>query len=81
MVCHIGVQLGTEVVKSALRMLALYMCFNRTGIRGGETLYMYNGWRLQKIWLYYLNYTSTKSIPASSKRHFKCFVNLLPWQQ
>ena len=28
MVCHIGVWLGTEVVKSALRMLALYMYFN-----------------------------------------------------
>ena len=25
------------MVKSALRMLALYMCFNGTGIQGGET--------------------------------------------
>ena len=32
MVCHIGVWLGTKVVKSALRMLALYMYFNGTGI-------------------------------------------------
>ena len=35
----------------------------------------------KKLWRYYLNYTSTKSIPASSRRHFKCFVNLSPWQQ
>ena len=39
MVCHIGGQLGTKVVISALGMLALYMCFNGTGIWGGETLY------------------------------------------
>ena len=38
MVCHIGGQLGTKVVISALRMLALYMRFNGTGIWGGETL-------------------------------------------
>ena len=38
MVCHIGVWLGTKVVKLALRMLALYMYFNGTGIWGGETL-------------------------------------------
>ena len=31
MVCHIGVWLGTKVVKAALRMLALYMFFNGTG--------------------------------------------------
>ena len=37
MACHIGVWLGTKVVKSALRMLALFMYFNRTGIWGGET--------------------------------------------
>ena len=37
MVCHIGGQLGTKVVTSALRMLALYMRFNGTGIWGGET--------------------------------------------
>ena len=37
MVCHIGGQLGTKVVISALGMLALYMCFNGTGIWGGET--------------------------------------------
>ena len=37
MVCHIGGQLGTKVVISALRMLALYMRFNGTGIWGGET--------------------------------------------
>ena len=41
MVCHIGGQLGTKVVISALRMLALYMCFNGTGIWGGETLYLF----------------------------------------
>ena len=34
MVCHIGGQLGTKVVISALRMLALYMRFNGTGIWG-----------------------------------------------
>ena len=37
----IGVWLGTKVVKSALRMLALYMLymyFNGTGIWGGETI-------------------------------------------
>ena len=28
----------TEVVKSALKMLALYMCFNGTGIWSGETI-------------------------------------------
>ena len=39
-VCHIGVWLGTKVVKSDVRMLALYMYFNGTGIRGGETLYV-----------------------------------------
>ena len=39
MVCHIGGQLGTKVVISALGMLALYMCFNGTGIWGGETIY------------------------------------------
>ena len=38
MVCHIGGQLGTKVGISALGMLALYMCFNGTGIWGGETL-------------------------------------------
>ena len=38
MVCHIGGQLGTKVVISALRMLALYMRFNGTGIWGGETI-------------------------------------------
>ena len=38
MVCHIGGQLGTKVVISALGMLALYMCFNETGIWGGETI-------------------------------------------
>ena len=38
MVCHIGGQLGTKVVISALGMLALYMCFNGTGIWGGETM-------------------------------------------
>ena len=38
MVCHIGGQLGTKVVISALGMLALYMRFNGTGIRGGETM-------------------------------------------
>ena len=38
MVCHIGGQLGTKVMISALRMLALYMCFNGTGIWGGETM-------------------------------------------
>ena len=38
MVCHIGGQLGTKVVISALGMLALYMCFNGTGIWGGETI-------------------------------------------
>ena len=37
MVCHIGEQLGTKVVISTLRMLALYMCFNGTGIWGDET--------------------------------------------
>ena len=26
------------MVKSALRMLALYTCFNGTGIQGGETM-------------------------------------------
>ena len=36
MVCHIGGQLGTKMVISALRMLALYMRFNGTGIWGGE---------------------------------------------
>ena len=41
MVCHIGGQLGTKVVISALGMLALYMCFNGTGIWGGETLKPY----------------------------------------
>ena len=30
------------MVKSALRMLALYMCFNGTGIWGGETMCMEN---------------------------------------
>ena len=40
MVSHIGVWLGTKVVKSALRMLALYMYFNRTGIWGGETIFV-----------------------------------------
>ena len=39
MVCHIGVWLSTKVVKSALRMLALYMYFNGTCIWGGETTY------------------------------------------
>ena len=39
MVCDIGVWLWTKVVKSALRMLALYMYFNGTGIWGGETLW------------------------------------------
>ena len=39
MVCHIEAWLGTKVVKSALRMLALYMYFNGTGIWGGETMY------------------------------------------
>ena len=29
--------LGMKVVKSALRMLTLYMCFNGTDIWGGET--------------------------------------------
>ena len=38
MVCHIGGQLGTKVVISALGILALYMRFNGTGIWGGETL-------------------------------------------
>ena len=38
MVCHIGGQLGTKVVISALGILALYMRFNRTGIWGGETI-------------------------------------------
>ena len=38
MVCHIGGQLGTKVVISALGMLALYMCFNGSGIWGGETI-------------------------------------------
>ena len=38
MVCHIGGQLGTEEFFSALRMLALYMRFNGTGVWGGETL-------------------------------------------
>ena len=38
MVCHIGGQLGTKVVISALGMLALYMCFNGTGIWGGDTM-------------------------------------------
>ena len=37
--CHIGVWLGTKVVKSAFRMLALYMYFNGTGILGGETIF------------------------------------------
>ena len=37
MVCHIRGQLGTKVVISVLRMLALYMRFNGTGIWGGET--------------------------------------------
>ena len=42
MVCHIILGgLGTEVVISALRMLALYMRFNGTGICGGETLIYY----------------------------------------
>ena len=36
----IGGQLGTKVVISALRMLALYMRFNGTGIWGGETIYV-----------------------------------------
>ena len=40
MVCPIGVWLGTKVVKSALRMLALYMYFNGTGIWGAETMCM-----------------------------------------
>ena len=40
MLCHIGVWLRTKVVKSALRMLALYMYFNGTGIWGGETMCM-----------------------------------------
>ena len=38
MVCHTGGQLGTKVGLSALRMLALYMRFNETGIWGGETI-------------------------------------------
>ena len=46
MVCHIGGQLGTKVVISALGMLALYMCFNGTGIWGGETLCVENGWSI-----------------------------------
>ena len=40
-VCYYGVShwsLGTKVVTSALRMLALYMYFNGTGIWGVETL-------------------------------------------
>ena len=43
MVCHIGGQLGTKVVISALRMLALYMRFNGTGIWGGETRWTARG--------------------------------------
>ena len=38
MVCHIGAQLGTKVVISALGILALYMRFNGTGIWGSETI-------------------------------------------
>ena len=40
MVCRIGGggQLGTKVVIFALRMLALYMRFNGTGLWGGETI-------------------------------------------
>ena len=38
MVCHIGGKVGTKVVILVLRMLALYMCFNGTGISGGETI-------------------------------------------
>ena len=40
MLYHIGGQLGTKVVISALGMLALYMRFNGTGIWGGETIYL-----------------------------------------
>ena len=36
-VCHIEVYLGAKVVESALIMLALYMYFNGTAIRGSET--------------------------------------------
>ena len=38
MVCHIEGLVGTKVMKSALRMLTLYMCFNGTDILGGETV-------------------------------------------
>ena len=43
MVYHIGGWLGTKMVSSALRMLALYMCFNGTGIWGGETMCIKGG--------------------------------------
>ena len=59
MVCHIGGQLGTKVVISALGMLALYMCFNGTGIWGGETIcifyieYIFH-MHLIKLFFYYI---------------------------
>ena len=34
--------MGLIVVKSALRMLTLYMCFNESGISGSETIMYLN---------------------------------------
>ena len=49
MVCHIGVQLGTKVVKSDLRMLAFYMYFNETGFLGGQTtMPLYEDFRVRQ---------------------------------
>ena len=66
MVCHIGGQLGTKVVISALGMLALYMCFNGTGIWGGETLWQY-------VW----TMVSPPQMPVPLKDFFARFFSCL----
>ena len=60
MVCHIGGQLGTKVVISALGMLALYMCFNGTGIWGGETMCVGPIGHLSRVRIIYYNVSAVE---------------------
>ena len=38
LICHTRYLIGLKVVKSACGIEVVYMCFNGTGIWGGETL-------------------------------------------
>ena len=67
------------MVKSALRMLALYMYFNGTGIWGGETLWLLGGLHsyMEADPVRYLKCTRPLSLWPSHRRHLVSYTVLV----